>query len=390
MCTVSLGEIDRFVCKNYPVYNGNAYKPALVRAYKFADKDGSGLISSNEFRTLLRSLDFFSDLWTKFQVIDVDNDNSISLAEFIHQREHLGIQQMTKTESTRLFQTIDVDRSGKLRFYELASHCAQQLAIDEERHEAEEGSLLAARTKREGVSESKGARKKNVSHDGLLITAPRGTEFQDEWLDIVEGLEDLEHQSAEAMHGLRESSEGGKGGRLAREGRRLINRRRCKHAHILYIHIPPHLVRNRVDTRFQDKFRVPKSLQVLHATQAGDGAQLAGFPDLQYHSYKLKMAASPLLETACTSKHWPKAGRRADGSFRGGWQHPDMHPDTKMIKVRESPCSLSRSLSPLHLSLQLGAASSKAPNKQNKQKFSHYPVGRDPFPMPYEPQWDAR
>lgn len=230
--TVSLGEIDRFVCKEYPIYNEKSYKPALVRAYKFADKDGSGLISSNEFRTLLRSLDFFQNLWSKFQVIDVDNDNSISLEEFIHQREHLGIQQLSKTEAAQLFQTIDVDGSGKLRFYELASHCAQQLALEEDRRAEEaEGSLLASRTRREGLEamgdQKRGPdRKKNMSHDGLLITAPRGTEFQDEWLDIVEGLEDLEHQSAEAMHGLRESSEGGKGGRLASEGRRLINRRR--------------------------------------------------------------------------------------------------------------------------------------------------------------------
>lgn len=303
---VSLGEIDRFVCKEYPMYNSVHYKPALVRAYKFADKDGSGLISSNEFRTLLRSLDFFQNLWTKFQVIDVDNDHSLSLEEFIVQRQHLGIKQMSKAEAVDLFQSIDTDGSGKLRFYELASHCAQQLAQDEERRAEEEtnggGSLLASRIKGGGGGGEQAKRgpdrKKNMSHDGLLITAPRGTEFQDEWLDIVEGLEDLEHQSAEAMHGLRESSDGGKGGRLGRgDGRRLINRRRygirplCNRTHnqgILFFF--------RVNTHFQDKFRVPHSLQVLHATQT-DG-ELAGFPDLQYHSYKLKMAASPLLETA--------------------------------------------------------------------------------------------
>jgi len=58
-----------------------------------------------------------------------------------------------------------------------------------------------------------------------------------------------------------------------------------------------------------------------------------GFQDHQYHTYKLKLVASPLFEVASTSASWPKAGRRPDGSFRGGWAHPDFHPDTAMLKV---------------------------------------------------------
>ena len=58
-----------------------------------------------------------------------------------------------------------------------------------------------------------------------------------------------------------------------------------------------------------------------------------GFQDHQYHTYKLKLVASPLFEVASTSASWPKAGRRPDGSFRGGWSHPDFHPDTAMLKV---------------------------------------------------------
>mmetsp|Transcript_13853 Transcript_13853/g.16508 ORF Transcript_13853/g.16508 Transcript_13853/m.16508 type:complete len:394 (+) Transcript_13853:60-1241(+) len=363
---VSLGEIDRFVCKQYPIYNIDHYKPALVRAYKFADKDGSGLISKDEFHTLVRSLSFFQDLWTKFQSIDIDNDRSISLDEFITKRSLLGLEGISEFEAKKLFRQIDTDKSGFLRFYELATHCARQLALDQGRSETQndEGGLLAPRKGKsskgeifktgEEVPVKKDGRKKHMSHDGLLMTAPKGTEFREEWLDIVEGLEDLEHQSAMAMHGLRESSDGGKGGRLLQlqNGRRSINRRR-------------------VNTDFQDKFTVPKCLLPLHETHGPDGEELAGFPDLQYHSYKLKMAASPLLETACTSKYWPKAGRRFDGTFRGGWQHPDFHPNTRMIK--------------------LGATMArKAPNPKNLQKFSQHHPPRTPFPMPYEPQWDAR
>lgn len=35
----------------------------LMRAYKFADADNSGLITKGEFVTLLRALTFFHNLW---------------------------------------------------------------------------------------------------------------------------------------------------------------------------------------------------------------------------------------------------------------------------------------------------------------------------------------
>ena len=56
---LSLAEIDRVVQQRFPAYD---HKPALMRAYKFADADGSGLISKREFCLLLRSLFFFNDL----------------------------------------------------------------------------------------------------------------------------------------------------------------------------------------------------------------------------------------------------------------------------------------------------------------------------------------
>ena len=49
---LSLAEIDKLVREEYPQYDD---KQALLRAYKFADQDGSGFITKNEFATLVRS-----------------------------------------------------------------------------------------------------------------------------------------------------------------------------------------------------------------------------------------------------------------------------------------------------------------------------------------------
>ena len=65
---LSLVEIDKLVREEYPQYDD---KQALLRAYKFADQDGSGFITKNEFATLVRSLAYFKALarnlgkWTR-------------------------------------------------------------------------------------------------------------------------------------------------------------------------------------------------------------------------------------------------------------------------------------------------------------------------------------
>ena len=102
-----------------------------------------------------------------------------------------------------------------------------------------------------------------------------------------------------------------------------------------------------------------------------------GFPDLAYHSYKLRMVASPLFETASSSPHWPRAGRRGDGSSRGGWQHPDHHPDTGLLKLG----------APVR---PLGASMPYPHQASNLQRFRLAPPGRVPHAYPFEPPWDSR
>ena len=53
-----------------------------MRAYKFADADGSGLITRPEFSLLLRSLVYYKELWENFESIDADADRRITLEEF--------------------------------------------------------------------------------------------------------------------------------------------------------------------------------------------------------------------------------------------------------------------------------------------------------------------
>mmetsp|Transcript_45999 Transcript_45999/g.103901 ORF Transcript_45999/g.103901 Transcript_45999/m.103901 type:complete len:522 (-) Transcript_45999:154-1719(-) len=336
---ISLGNIDKYICQKYPVFQQDDYKPALVRAYKTADADGSGFIERNEFALLLRSLDYFLNLWDNFKEIDLDGDRSITLEEFLVGRRALGLGHLGDQEAMALFRQIDDDGSGALRFYEVAEFFANSMAAEDEdenptfltgvsdaaeslmtdhkwgmslsQRANKTATAATARTKAKQAAAAlaEEARKKvgpKLSHDGLLFTAPKGTKFVEDWIRIVQSLEDLEFQSAEGVRGLRESTLGGKGGRLIREGSRVTNLRRR-------------------DTSYQDTFKTPGSLLPLHAVEE--------FPDTHYHTYKLKMACSPLWPVASSSELWPNAGKRMDGSVRGGWLHPDKHPDVGLLKA---------------------------------------------------------
>ena len=78
---LSLAEIDKAVITLWPELNN---KPALMRAYKAADKNGNGFINRREFRLLLEYLIYFNDLWAKFEEIDggKKGDRPLSLEEF--------------------------------------------------------------------------------------------------------------------------------------------------------------------------------------------------------------------------------------------------------------------------------------------------------------------
>ena len=59
---ISFAEIEKAVVEHFPEFDN---REALMRAYKFADEDNSGLITKGEFTTLLRALSYFNHLWHK-------------------------------------------------------------------------------------------------------------------------------------------------------------------------------------------------------------------------------------------------------------------------------------------------------------------------------------
>lgn len=128
---LSLAEIDRVVAQRYPDYN---HKPALMRAYKFADADGSGLISKREFCLLLRSLFFFNDLWTKFELIDTSGDRRVDLAEFIKGAALIDLN-LSDEEARATFDEIDENGGGVILFNEFCSFVCRMKAEELEAQE---------------------------------------------------------------------------------------------------------------------------------------------------------------------------------------------------------------------------------------------------------------
>ena len=73
---LSLAEIDKAVRELYPTFDN---KPALIRAYKAADRTGDGYITRKEFRLLLQGLRYFNSVWARFESLDTDGDRKLCL-----------------------------------------------------------------------------------------------------------------------------------------------------------------------------------------------------------------------------------------------------------------------------------------------------------------------
>jgi hypothetical protein len=94
--SLSLAEIDKAVIELYPQFNN---KPALMRAYKSADKSGNGFIGRKEFRLLVSYLVYFNGLWEKFEEIDSSGDRRLTLQEFVRGTAVLELP-VSKAEAT--------------------------------------------------------------------------------------------------------------------------------------------------------------------------------------------------------------------------------------------------------------------------------------------------
>jgi Ca2+-binding EF-hand superfamily protein len=120
---LSLAEIDKAVVELWPEFN---HKPALMRAYKAADRNGDGFIKRREFRLLLRYVMYFNELWHKFEEIDVDDDRRLSLDEFMVGCEAVGHSGLSREEASREFEEMDSNHGGVVLFDEFCAWCAER------------------------------------------------------------------------------------------------------------------------------------------------------------------------------------------------------------------------------------------------------------------------
>eukprot|EP00325_Prymnesiales_sp_UTEX-LB-985_P032856 CAMPEP_0174738528 /NCGR_PEP_ID=MMETSP1094-20130205/70109_1 /TAXON_ID=156173 /ORGANISM="Chrysochromulina brevifilum, Strain UTEX LB 985" /LENGTH=273 /DNA_ID=CAMNT_0015941961 /DNA_START=137 /DNA_END=955 /DNA_ORIENTATION=+ len=142
---LSFAEVDkavRDVLKSNALFN---LKPVLMKAFQAArcangkQRGMSGdFVERNEFRLLLRNLRVYFELFRVFSLVDTTDDMSIDRQEFqagLSALAGLGVQ-LSAEDADRVFELIDDNHSGLIRFDEFASWIiAQNLSID---HEAEE------------------------------------------------------------------------------------------------------------------------------------------------------------------------------------------------------------------------------------------------------------
>lgn len=81
---LSLAEVDKAVLQLWPQFNKKA---ALMRAFRFCDKNNTGFLSRKEFVDFLKHIALFIALHEVFARIDRNGDGRISLGEFLQMTE---------------------------------------------------------------------------------------------------------------------------------------------------------------------------------------------------------------------------------------------------------------------------------------------------------------
>jgi hypothetical protein len=119
---LSLAEIDKAVSELWPQLNN---KPAMMRAYKAADRSGNGFIERKEFRMLLNYLAYFNDVWHKFELVDTDGNRRIDWDEFQQQCD-VFCSKLSAAEARTEFSMMDGDGGGFVRFDEFCIWCAHR------------------------------------------------------------------------------------------------------------------------------------------------------------------------------------------------------------------------------------------------------------------------
>jgi Ca2+-binding EF-hand superfamily protein len=118
---LSLAELDKAVIETWPAFDN---KPAIMRAYKAADKNGDGFIKKNEFRFFLKFIHYYSKLWKDFAAMDVNGDRRLNKEEFVQAAG--AIDGMSEADLGAVFDEMDANAGGKVLFDEFCAYMAKR------------------------------------------------------------------------------------------------------------------------------------------------------------------------------------------------------------------------------------------------------------------------
>lgn len=114
---LSLAELDKAVVELWPTFNN---KPVILRAYKAADRNGTGFISRKEFKLCVDYLTLFHNLYTKFQRADTNGDRRLSRAEFKNAVTNF-IELRKMDDPDEIFDRLDSNKGGYILFDEFCA-----------------------------------------------------------------------------------------------------------------------------------------------------------------------------------------------------------------------------------------------------------------------------
>jgi Ca2+-binding EF-hand superfamily protein len=121
---LSLAELDKAVIETWPAYDN---KPAIMRAYKAADKNGDGFIKKNEFRFFLKFIHYYNKLWKDFAAIDEDGDRRLSKEEFVKAAAADGV---SEDDLGAVFDEMDANGGGKVLFDEFCAYMVKRDGVE--------------------------------------------------------------------------------------------------------------------------------------------------------------------------------------------------------------------------------------------------------------------
>jgi Ca2+-binding EF-hand superfamily protein len=107
-----LAELDKGVVTLFPGWNN---KPAIMAAYKAADRSGNGFVERNEFGYFLRYIVYYNNLWSLFASMDDNGDRRITKQEFTAAASKLNLPR----DAQDVFDEIDENKGGMILFDEL-------------------------------------------------------------------------------------------------------------------------------------------------------------------------------------------------------------------------------------------------------------------------------